>query len=318
MKTNKKVYVNGSIIITTRYFAPIDIGVGYQTPPEGAEIIEPSNVFEGVQCLLIDDEHPQSLFKEYYAKDDVASGYLESSYLSASFFDCINDYKKRITEIGTVIHKVSDWDNQSRLLVYKMSFVNVLTALDAFLCYVLLLRSIHSEELFHRFMFSLAPKSKREYWKKLIECDHLGEWEQDAIRFVQETSFINTKRIDEAIKQLGFDSLVYNRDLMEEFYKTRHLLVHRNGRQRDDDEVVISYQSLADLINGCHHLVGAIFDSVIKLASREKKNKPEEKDIEEVFPGGVVRVPFKMSDLSRLLIGNNNKVPIEPLELPVL
>jgi hypothetical protein len=271
-----------------------------------------------VRCLLIDDEHPQSLFKEYYAKEDVASGYIESSYLSASFIDSVNEYKKRIAETCIVIRKVSDWDAQERSLVYKMSYINVLTALDAFLCYVLLSRSLHEERLFEKFMFSLAPRSKKDSWKYLKECGRIGEWEQDAIGFVLETSFINTKRIDEAFRQVGLDCLDYNRDVLEKLFRIRHLLVHRSGRQRDNNEVVITYQLLAKLINECHNLVGAISDSVIALVARELKNKPEERDIEEVFPGGIVRTSFKMSDLSRLLMEDKYKVTVEPIQMPVL
>ncbi len=314
----KNIYVNGSIIVETKFFVPKDMGCGYQTAPEGAEIIEGSDVVDGVRCLLIDDKHPQSLFNEYYAKEDISTGFLASSYLTASFLDNIYLYKKRIGEICDVIYKVSDWEEQSKALVYKMAYVNILTALDAFVCCILLNRAAKDEKLFARLMDSLANKTKKVLWKRYKDEGKDGEWEQDAIRYVLETSFLNTEKIDKAIKQVGLIRLVYKRKETERFFKTRHLIVHRNGRQSDDNELTVTYDLLNGLIKACHNLVGAIFDSVYYTLIEELKNKPKERDIEEIFPGGRVRAPFKLSDLSRLLRSNEAKKEFEPIELPAL
>lgn len=314
----KTVYVNGSIIVQTKFFLPKDMGCGYQTAPEGAEIIEASEEVDGVRCLLIDDKHPQSLFKEYYAKGDISTGFLASSYLTASYLDNINLYKKRIGEICDVIQKVSDWDEQSQSLVYKMAYVNILTALDAFVCYVLLNRATKDEKLFMSLMNSLANKTKKDLWKKQKDEVKEGEWEQDAIRYVLETSFINTDKIDKAIRQVDLKRLVYNRKETEMFFRTRHLIVHRNGHQSDDNDISVTYDLLDGLINVCHNLVGAIFDSVCLTLAEEMKNKPKERDIEEIFPGGRVRVPFKLSDLSRMLRSHVELKEFEPIQLPTL
>ena len=71
-------------------------------------------------------------------------------------------------------------------------------------------------------------------------------------------------------------------------------------------------------MNAAHTLVGAIFDSICITLDREMKNQPLKKDIEEVFPGGVVRVPFKLSDLVRLLRSGEEQKPLEGIEMPVL
>ena len=55
--------------------------------------------------------------------------------------------------------------------------MNVLTALDAFLCHVLLKRCIEKEKLFKASMFKLAPSSKKDKWKKLMDVRKDGEWE---------------------------------------------------------------------------------------------------------------------------------------------
>lgn len=314
----KVIYVNGSIFINTRYFVPKDLGCGYETVPEGAETLEATNEIEGMQCLVIDDEHPQSLFNEYYAKGDVSTDKSSTSYFSASYIDCINEYKKRIGETCEVVKKIQDWDAKDQSLVYKMAYVHIVTALDAFICYVLLRRSLKDELLFEKLMNSLASKSKQESWNKLKKSGRIGEWEQDAIKYALQTSFINTRKIDKTFKLVGFDRLVYDRKEMEEYFRIRHLIVHRSGRQRDDEEVDVTYDMLAKLINICHNLVGAIFNSVCITLNREYNNRPKERDIKDVFPGGVVRMPFKLSDLNRLLRSGEEKKEFEPIEMPGL
>ena len=307
----KVVYVNGHIIITTYFFLPKEMGCGYQNPPEGAEIVDASTDFEGVKCMLIDDNHPQSLFNEYYAKDGISAGSLASSYLSASIVDIINIYKERVGEACEVIKKVADWDDPSRGFVYKMAYVNLLTALDAFICYVLLTRCTRDEALFNNLMNSFAPKSKRDKWQKMKAEGEDGEWEQDAIKYVLNTSFLDTDKIDKAIKMAGLVELDYDRQGLESFFILRHVIVHRNGRRRDDSDAVVTY--VKDLINACYNLVGAIFDSVCITLSKELKNRPKEKDINEIFPGGVVRAPFKLSDLMRLLRSGECQKEYEPI-----
>lgn len=315
----KIVYVNGNIIVKTQYFLPKEVGCGYATPPEGTTIVvEPEDEVEGVKCLLIDDDHPQSLFNEYYAKEGVTTDSIATSYLAASYLDSINEYKKRIGETCDVVKKVSEWEESVRTLVYKMAYVNILTALDAFICYVLLKRSLQDEAFFRAVMFKLAPGSKKVQWQSLIDngCD--GAWEQDAIRFVQETSFLNTDKIDKAFKQVKFDQLEYDHKEMERFFRIRHLLVHRSGRQRDDTDVAVTYDLLAKLVNVAHTLVGAIFYSICITLDREMRDRPQDRDLQEVFPGGVVRAPFKLSDLARLLRSAEESKTFEGIEMPVL
>ena len=257
-------------------------------------------------------------FNEYYAKGDVSTDKSSTSYFSASYIDCINEYKKRIGETCEVVKKIQDWDAKDQSLVYKMAYVHIVTALDAFICYMLLRRSLKDELLFEKLMNCLASKSKQESWNKLKKSGRIGEWEQDAIKYTLQTSFINTRKIDKTFKLVGFDRLVYDRKEMEEYFRIRHLIVHRSGRQRDDEEVDVTYDMLARLINVCHNLIRAIFDSVCITLSREYKNRPKERDIEEIFPGGIVRAPFKLSDLARLLRSGEEKKEFEPIEMPGL
>ena len=119
-------------------------------------------------------------------------------------------------------------------------------------------------------------------------------------------------------KKVKFKRLEYDRDRMNGVFRKRHLLVHGNGRQRDDEEFTVTYEILKNLVDACHTLVGAIFDSICITLSEEMKNRPPERPIEDVFPGGVVGIPFKLSDLARLLRSGEAQKPFEPIQMPVL
>ena len=315
---SKKVFINGNIVIKTRYFVPKEIGCGYSEPPAGSIILEPSDEVEGMPCLLIDDEHPQSLFNEYYAKGFVTTDAIASSYLIASYQECIHEYAKRVEDICKFIRYVASWEEKDKTLAYKMAYVTILTALDALICYVVLKRSIRDEFLFKDIMFFMAPKTKCCFWVDMIDIGQIGKWEQDAIRYIQRSSFLNTNTIDEVFNKLGFARLVYDRNEIRRYFRVRHIIIHRSGRQRDDSEIMVTYDNLSDLINTSHTLVGAIYDSICLTLLKEQSDKKIEKDIEEVFPGGIVRAPYRLSDLARLLGWNSPVLSSEPIHMPTL
>lgn len=64
----KKFYVDGGILVDTPYFKCRDAECGYKEQPEGTEVMPTNHEIDGNPCLLIDDDYPQSMFNEYYAK----------------------------------------------------------------------------------------------------------------------------------------------------------------------------------------------------------------------------------------------------------
>lgn len=315
----KIVYVNGTIIIKTQLFVPKEIGAGYPEPPIGTDfVIEPKDEIDGVKCLVIDDNHPQPLFNEYYAKGDVVSIAGERKSLFSSYWDRVVEYKQRVEESCSVIKKVSDWCDEEKAIVYRMSYVSFLTALDAFMCYVLLRRCVDSEAFFNALMFELAPRNKCDRWNRLKNSGLEGEWEKEAVLYVQETSFLNVKRIDESFHSVGFVPLEYEREKLKKCFRNRHILVHRNGVKGTGEELIVTYELLAELTCVIHQFVRAVFDSILITLDRERQDRPKEPDIEEIFPGGIVRSPFKMSDLARLLLSGVDSKSFEEIELPML
>ena len=96
----KRIYVNGGILITTPFFAYKNAGASYDLPPENSEIIEPNTITEtGEPYLEISNEHPQSIFNEYYAKTFFTTQHTFAYFFAKDFIGSYNDFKQRIDEI---------------------------------------------------------------------------------------------------------------------------------------------------------------------------------------------------------------------------
>ena len=85
--------------------------------------------------------------------------------------------------------------------------------------------------------------------------------------YIQRTSFLNIGKVDNLSKLLKLPRLEYDRKAMAEFLNIRHVLIHRNGMRRDDQEIEITYELLSELIRLSHSLVCALRSSVYKANS---------------------------------------------------
>ncbi len=311
-------YIDGSILIKTRYFVPKELGCGYAMPPN-AILLEPNIIVDGSKCLLIDDEHPQSLFDEYYAKDWVASESLASSYFAATYNDCIQEFKNRMTDICSFIKESDRMSERSRLQAYRFAYVGIITALESFVCYILLRRSLKSEDWFKELMFQFAARqsNKKDQWSSMIEQNHVGEWEQDAIRQFLRGSYLDVDRLDKLLSFVHLSKPDYDRSAIKRHFQLRHLLVHRSGKQMDDVEVLINRDKLSELLNDTYTMVGAIYDSLWYALDSEARCLLSNHSIDQIFPDGIVKAPFILSDLIRL-VGNDYELSPEPISMPTL
>lgn len=315
----KVFYINGPLLIRTRFFVPKEIGVGYSEVPNNAIVLEPNSTVEGLKCFLIDDEHPQSLFAEYYVKEWITSEDIASSYLVATYNDCIQEFKKRMTDICSFIKESDCMSERSRLQAYRFAYVGIITVLESFVCYILLRRSLKSEDWFKELMFQFAARqsSKRDQWSCMIEQNHVGEWEQDAIRQFLRGSYLDVDKLDKVLPVVHLSKPDYDRSAMKRHFQLRHLLVHRSGKQMNDVEVLINYDKLSELLNDTYTMVGAIYDSLWYALDKEARYLPAKRSIDRVFPDGIVKAPFKLSDLIRLVV-NDYELSPEPISMPTL
>lgn len=158
----KRIYVNGGILITTPFFAYKNAGASYDLPPENSEIIEPNTITEtGEPYLEISNEHPQSIFNEYYAKTFFTTQHTFAYFFAKDFIGSYNDFKQRIDEIQSVIN-IKGLDEQKQNIINKLSYINIITSLDTFICDIILTKIIQDEESFNNFFqFNSSMQEKR-------------------------------------------------------------------------------------------------------------------------------------------------------------
>ena len=204
----KRIYVNGGILITTPFFAYKNAGASYDLPPENSEIIEPNTITEtGEPYLEISNEHPQSIFNEYYAKTFFTTQHTFAYFFAKDFIGSYNDFKQRIDEIQSVIN-IKGLDEQKQNIINKLSYINIITSLDTFICDIILTKIIQDEESFNNFFNSIPPCKKKDEMTKLKEDNLVAQWEQKVIEYVMRTSYSNIDTIKDILKELFKVSII--------------------------------------------------------------------------------------------------------------
>ena len=178
----KKIYVDGGILINTRYFTCIEAGCLYSEKPEGAVVIEPTTCVEGQKCLIIDDDHPVSMFNEYYARTFLTALYMGADYLNKSYIDCYNDYCVSIRGVKSILTIQNGQDNDVESALMKMIYVNIITILDAFFCSIILSTIVRDENLFVNYYNQMIPNNVKLDLEKHLIVDERGHWEQGIIK----------------------------------------------------------------------------------------------------------------------------------------
>jgi len=115
----KKVYVDGSILIKTSDFKYEGAGCLFDIP-QGAETIGTNEIIDGEPFLVIDDERPQSMFNEYYAKGVFTTLYSWSYYLNSNCQKAYDNYIDRKDEIECLLEGVNKLEPRQQELTYKL------------------------------------------------------------------------------------------------------------------------------------------------------------------------------------------------------
>jgi hypothetical protein len=258
----KRIYVNGGILITTPFFAYKNAGALYDTPPENSETIAPNAITEtGEPYLEISDEHPQSIFNEYYAKTFFTTQHVFAYFFQRDFIKSYNDFKQRVDEIRSVIN-IKGLDKQKQSVINKLSYINIITSLDTFICDIILTKIIQDEDNFNKFFNSIPPCKKKDEMNKLKEDNLVAKWEQKVIEYVMKTSYSNIDTIKDILKDLFKISIVDKNGSMKKHFYYRNLLAHRNGRKKDGSYINITNEELKDLINDTQSIATQILTKI--------------------------------------------------------
>lgn len=228
----KKVYVNGSILVKTSDFKYEGAGALYNIP-EGAETIEPNDVIDGLPCLVIDDERPQSMFNEYYAKGGFTTLYCWSYYLNSNSQKAYDNFKDRKSEIECLLEGANMLSNCQQELTYKLLVLNVVTLFDAFVCETVVSKIASSKECFDAFyerVYDDLTNNKKKHFDKLSR----GQLEREVLMNQLMKSFANVEMVNCIYKKvwdLDFDICEHNN--LQVWFDWRHRIVHRNGREKN-------------------------------------------------------------------------------------
>lgn len=241
----KKIYINGGILVKTRLFTCRNAVCLCEDIPEGAIVIDPP-IYDGSKCLVIDDEHPQSLFNEYYCKTFFSSLYYGIDYLSYSSNECFEEFEAAITE-SRLLLEVSV-ENDLQWTFYKMIYLHTISCLDAFICSLILSKISHDEELFSKYYAKMFSSSKKLKLDPLINSDHT-KWEHEVLIEILHTSFCNVKTIKDCFRILGLSSPIRYYDIIMDHFKKRHLLMHRNGRMLEGKRMELNREIVSSATN---------------------------------------------------------------------
>lgn len=224
-----KVYVNGGILIKTRYFACKGLTCLADNIPEEARIINPNTKCEGSPCLIIDDKHPQSLFNDYYAKTFVSSLYEGAEFLRMTSEDCFNEFYASLNEIEEIVNSL-EINSKHYKSIIKLLYINVVTCLDSLVRSIILCNISRDEELFLKYYDTMISKSDKAVISKHLINDDRGKWEKEILEKIDGVSYCNVDIIKKSFESMGLDKPIDNNGIIGKHFENRHILVHQNGK----------------------------------------------------------------------------------------
>lgn len=244
----KKYYVNGGILIVTPFFKYAGAGAAFGADAiPGCEIISPTNRLpSGEEYLLIDDNHPQSMFAAYYAKTFFTTGYCWAPLFHKSYEDDYSEFCNKVQD-AKKLSKLScenEIDPDVSSLLMRHAFLTVLSALDTFIADTVLTRITNDEEAFYSFV---RQTNNYKGCEKDIQDGKNGFAEQKVIEFVLSHSYLNKDSIKEAYLSL-FDFSVTVNNTLTDLFRQRHLIAHRGGRQKDGNYIRYTKEEIDDAI----------------------------------------------------------------------
>ena len=259
----KKIYINGGILVDTRYFRCMpDSGALFSNPPEGAEIIEPLDEREGSKCLIIDDNHPQSIFNSYYAKSWFTQLYVGADFLNRTYEDCFSEASEELKEIEKIIEDITSLKEQTKESIFKFLYINVNTIVDSLICALILTTITRDELVFTEYASKMFFGKEKDALMEKKEFQGDAIWEQAVMTKIMEKSYCKIKTIQKAFKTMHFCKPIDKEGAMAKHFHNRHILAHRNGKMKDGDIIVISECKLRTLLRDASLFIGQIKDII--------------------------------------------------------
>lgn len=265
----KKVYVDGGIVITTPYFKCKGAGARFGIPYVDVDKIAPNDTKEGHPCLVITDEQMPSIFNEYYAKDFFSTNTKWASIFSNNVEGCFSTFNKKINDVKNLV-ALNDVCDQTRQTLYLLSLVSCVAALDTLISDLVIYAASRDSDIFLRVVDLLySGNSKAKMLGRILHmwCDNvLDSAEQEVFESILKMSYSSSKEIKIFLKLVYGISVSISEKLKQAIH-IRHLVAHRNGRQKDGSYYILTKNELLSIITEVHKFGESLRAPIIKWCS---------------------------------------------------
>ncbi len=249
---NKKYYVKGNIIVKTPFFSYLNAGAGFETMPEGCEILSETD-------LEIDDDHPQSFFAEYYAQKDFVEGYIHPGLFWCNFDDIYSAYRGRVSEARKF--QMIPCDSIYQDILFRQVYLMIIASVDTYIADTILARVMNDKELFESYATEVIEASKQRCLHRFLLSEKRTDYEKEVIEYILSKSYANLNTIKSLYKNttlFGFSIDIGQHEAMIDHFRNRHKIAHRNGREMKGTYIHISSNDIDILISDCNKLVNDI------------------------------------------------------------
>lgn len=247
-------YVKGNILIkTTEFKYHADDGCLWDIP-DGAEIIQPNRIVDGVPCYVIDDNNTISIFDSLRATGGITALDNGSYYFNSSYQEVYESYLQNKKEIEDFLN-----NNASNSFAYKLLFMNIMTLLDSFVCEIFISRLTSDEGLFN-IIFGEAYKTK-DYKKIVKECG--PNKERCLVYYEMSQSYISKYKINSIFtKHFNSKDIISKKSPIVKLIKLRHDVAHNNARERNGKVHIFTKSEVQNTLKEVDSLIGKIMTIV--------------------------------------------------------
>lgn len=262
----KKIYVPGSILVTTPFFCYAEGAAGMEERPCDAEKIECNAIIDGQPVLEITDKFAPSIYNEYYAERDfVVTAQCECGYFWNDPEKCHKTFDCTISEIESLIH---DLAHLGASILYKHLCVALVATFETYVCDTFILGAINERSILVKLLMGGAHKKGLKFAKDNITdlidmwCENkCGSAEIEAIWGIREGTFSNLNKVREYYRTI-FGINLKESILLNDIIMVRHELAHRNGYRKDGTKIYISEHIMNDWVTAIRDYVMEIHKAI--------------------------------------------------------
>ena len=251
----KKIYVNGSILIKTPYWRSKGGGLSIK-PPEDSATIECNDYVEGHHCLTITENQAPSIFNAYYAKEHYTSLYISAGIFHNDFRDNYIEFKTHLSDTQELAN-IQAPNTHLQQIIYRHAFLSVIAALDTFVCDTILTKITQDKNSFITYVRTFMGKNSNSLYQRLQDMwnnNLVGSTEQKIINHVLRSTYCNFQYIRK-IYQTLFNFTIPDNNYLKAAFTNRHLIAHKNRRQKDGSQLTIESGDISTLISEVNSFV---------------------------------------------------------------